>query len=49
MGVGACSTSETEPFVFHHPDGFGNLIYKSPELTMNDNRDGGVWFDLGTL
>lgn len=49
FGFGACSTNETEPYVFHHPDGFGHLIHKSPEFVMTDSRDGSVWLDLGAL
>lgn len=35
---GACSTNETKPYVFHHPDGFGHQIHKSPEFLITDNR-----------
>lgn len=49
IGFGLCSVSETEPYVFNHPDGFGHLIHRSPEFVMTDNRNGSVWLDLAAL
>lgn len=49
FGFGACAVSETEPYVFDHPDGFAYLILKSPEFVMSSNLDGAVLLNLGAI
>ncbi len=49
FGFGECGVSETEPYVFDHPDDFAHLIHKSPELIIKNDQDGSMHLDLGAL
>lgn len=46
FAFGECSPTEVTPYCFRCPEGFGDLMYKNPDLKLESHDRKNVWLDL---
>jgi hypothetical protein len=46
FAFGECSPTEMDPYCFRCPEGFGDLLYKNPELKLESHDKKQVWIDF---
>lgn len=48
FSVGKCEPHSTEEYVITATDGFPNMVFKNPEIKIQHNITGEVWFEINT-
>ncbi len=49
FGFGECPISETIPYVLNRESGFGDIIFKNPDVTLKSKDGLTTWFDLKSV